>query len=62
MIGGFDPATLRDSTAVGDKIIAAPPGILPLVPMFLSSRLCQRTMCPRTRVLQYPKVQVSCIQ
>ena len=46
MIGGFDPAALHASTAVGDSIIATLPGILPLYPMALSSWLCQRTMCP----------------
>ena len=59
VIGGFDPAALHASTAVGDSIIATPPGILPLIPMTLSSRLCQRTMCPRTSLLPDPIVHVS---
>ena len=46
VIGGFDPAALHTSTAVGDSIIATLRGILPLDPMSLSSWLCQRTMCP----------------
>ena len=62
MIGGSDPAALHASTVVGDRMMATPPGILPLVPMVLSSRLCRRTMCPHTKVLQDPKLQVSCIQ
>ena len=61
-IGGLDTAAIDTWTAVGDKIMATPPGILPLVPMVLSSWLCQISMCPRTKVLQYPKVHVSCIQ
>ena len=59
VIGGFDPAALHTSTAVGDRIMATPPGILNLVPMVLSSWLCRRTMCPRTRLLHDPKVHVS---
>ena len=59
MIGGFDPAALYAPTAIGDRMMATPPGILPLVPMVLSYRLCRRTMCPRTRVLPDPKVHVS---
>ena len=59
MIGVFGPAALYALTAVGDRMMATPPGILPLVSMALSSRLCLRTMCPRTRVLLDPKVQVS---
>ena len=62
VIGGFDPAALHTSTAVGDRMMATPPGIIPLVPMVLSSWLFQRTMCPRTRVLPDPKVHVSCMQ
>ena len=58
LIGGFDPTALHVSTAVGDIIIATPPGILPLGPMALSSRLCQRTMCPRTSLLPDPKFHV----
>ena len=58
VIGGFDPAALHASTAVGDRMMATPPGILPLVSMVLSSRLCQRTMCPRTRVLPDSKVHI----
>ena len=37
MIGGFDPAALRALTDVGDRIMATPPGILPLDPMAVSS-------------------------
>ena len=62
VIGGFNPTALHASTDVGYKMMANPPGILPLVPMVLSSRLCQITMCLRTKVLQDPKVHVSCIQ
>ena len=62
VIGGFDPAALHALTAIGDIIMATPPGILPLVPMALSSQLCRRTMCPCTSVLTDPKVHVSWIQ
>ena len=62
LIGGFDPAALHASPAVGDKTIATPPGILHLDPMFRSSWLCQITMCLCNKVLQDPKVHVSCIQ
>ena len=62
VIGGFNPASLHTSTAVGDKMMATLPGILPLDPMVLSSHLCQITMCPCTKVLQDPKAHVSCIQ
>ena len=62
VIGGFDPAALHASPAVGDKMMATPPGILPLDPMVRYSWLCQISMCPRTKVLQYPKIQVSCMQ
>ena len=59
VILGFDPAAIHASAAGGDRIMATPPGILPLVPIALSSWLCRRTMCPRTSVLPDPKVQVS---
>ena len=59
VIGGFDPAVLHALTDVGDMIMSAPPGILPLVPMAVSSRLCQMTMCPRTSVLPDNIVPVS---
>ena len=62
VIGGFDPAAIHASTSVGDKIMATPPGILPLVHMVISYQLCRRTMCPHTSVLPDPKVYVSCIQ
>ena len=62
VIGGFDTAALHASPADEDKMIATPPGILPLDPMFCSSWLCPITMCPSTKVLQDPKVQVSCMQ
>ena len=62
VIGGFDPAALHTSTAVGDRMMATPPSILPLVPRFLSYWLCRRTMFPRTRVIHDPKVHVSFIQ
>ena len=62
VIGGFDPAALHASHAVGDKMMATPPGILPLDPMVRSSWLYWMTMCPRTNVLQDPKVQVSFMQ
>ena len=62
VIGGFGPAALHASTAVGDKMMATPPGILPLDPMVLSSHLCQITMCPCTKAIQDPKVHISCIQ
>ena len=59
VIGGFDPATLHALTAVGDRMMATPPGILPLVTMVFSSWLCRRIMCPCTRLLHDPKVHVS---
>ena len=59
MIGGLDPAALYALTSVGDRMMATPPGIMPLVPMVLSYWLCRITMCPRTRVLPDPKVHVS---
>ena len=62
VIAGFDPAAIHTLTAVGDKMMATPPGILPFVSMVLSSRLCRITMCPRTKVLQDPKVHAYCIQ
>ena len=62
VIGGFNPAALHAFYAVGDKMMATPPRILPLYPMVSSSWLCQMTMCPRTNVLPDPKVQVSCMQ
>ena len=62
VIGGFDPAALHASPAVGGKMMATPPRILSLDLMVHSSWFCQITMCPRTKVLQHPKVQVSCIQ
>ena len=36
VIGGFDPAALHASHAVWGKMMATPPGILPLYPMFRS--------------------------
>ena len=62
VIGGFDPAALHASHAVGDKMMATPPGILPLDSMVRSSWLCRMTMCPHTNVLQDTKVQVSYMQ
>ena len=62
VIGGFDHAALHAFPAVGDKIMATPPGTLPLNLMVHSSWLCQMTMCPYTNVLQDPKVQVYCMQ
>ena len=62
VIGGFDPAALHTLNAVGDKMMAFPPWIITLVPMVPYYRLCQRTMCPRTKVLQDPKVHVSYLQ
>ena len=62
VIGGFDPVALHASHAVGDKMMATPPGIMPLDSMVYSSWLCLITMCPRTIILQGPKVQVSCMQ
>ena len=59
VIGGFNPAALHAWTTVVDKIMATPPGILPLDPITLSSRLCQRTMCSQTRLLPGPIVNIS---
>ena len=44
VIGGFYPAALHASTAVGGSIIANLPGILPLDPITLSSWLCQNKL------------------
>ena len=46
VVGGFYFAAIHSSADVRDSIIAIPPGILPLDPMALSSRLCRSTMCP----------------
>ena len=62
VIGGFDPAALHASPAVGDKMMATPAGILPLDPMVRSSWLCRIATCPYTKVMQDTKVQVSCTQ
>ena len=59
VIGGFDPAALHTSTAVGDSILATPPRILPLDPTTLSSWLCRKTMCPRTILLLDPIIHLS---
>ena len=59
VIGGFDPAALHASTAVGGSIMATPPGILPLDPMDLSSQLCRRTMCTWTSLLPDTTIHVS---
>ena len=59
MILGFDPVAIHASAPGGDRIMATPPGILPLDPMALSSWLCQRTMCPRTSLLPDPIFHVS---
>ena len=59
MLGGFDPAALRALTDVGDRIMATPPGILPLDPMAVSSHFCQKTMCSRTSLLPDPIVPIS---
>ena len=37
VIGGLYPAAIHASAAGGDRIMATPPGILPLVPIVLSS-------------------------
>ena len=62
LIGGFNPAALHALTVIGDSIIATPPGILPLYPTALYSRLCQSTMCPRTSLLPDPEIHVSWMQ
>ena len=62
VIGGFDPAALHASTAVGDSIISTTPQILPLDLMALSSWLCWRTTCPQTSLLLDPTLHVSWMQ
>ena len=62
VIGGFNPAALYAWPAVGDKMMATPPGILPLDPMVCFSWLCRINMCPHTKLLHDPKVHVSCMQ
>ena len=59
VIGGFNPAALHTSTAVGDSIIANPPRIIPLKPITLYSQLCRNTMYPRTSLLRDPTIHVS---
>ena len=39
VIGVFDPDLFQDSTAAVDRMITTPPGILPLDPIYISSRL-----------------------
>ena len=42
MIGGFAPAALHAVTAIGESMMATPPGTLPLDPISLSSLLWQK--------------------
>ena len=62
VIGAFDPAFFHASTAAGARMIATPPGIIPLDPISLSSQLRRNTMWSRTNLLPLPTIHVSWMQ
>ena len=61
-MGGLDPTVFCIMIAEGDKIMATPPGILPLEPTVLFSLLWVSIRLPPTSTFELLVIHDSCMQ
>ena len=48
VVGGFKPDSFHATTVDGARMVATPPGFLPLVSSTLLTLLCKKIVCTRT--------------